>query len=393
MTRFALQAGVLPTPADIELDLPTMRFFDGLTGEVPPTEALGIYTHFLRFDEEAKAISNKLGPGSSVRDGILYYLDDKGLAGDVRRRTEYFLRFVAELTDGTDWDRLSLWWGARYETPYLGVGQGNFPRGGYVGIVEALTGATDVRLGHRVTSIVSTGSGATVSAETGEGGRVRTLHFTGSHVIVTLPLGVLKADAVGFAPSLPEAKRQAMERLWFGQLEKVTMMFSSPFWESDAHTHILHLSSQEAMEFPIFLDYHRLNASPALVGFTGASFARSLDELPAAEVRARALDVLRRIFGPAAPEPIDVAVTNWWKDPMSLGSYTSIPVGSSPADLDEMALPIHGRALFAGEATSLARYGYADGALSSGIHEAKRLLRVPSVRLSAHGGVARLLTT
>jgi hypothetical protein len=40
--------------------------------------------------------------------------------------------------------------------------------------------------------------------------------------------------------------------------------------------------------------------------------------------------------------------------------------------------------LFAGEASSTERYGYADGALTTGIREAKRLLRAGSVQLRAN---------
>jgi hypothetical protein len=56
-------------------------------------------------------------------------------------------------------------------------------------------------------------------------------------------------------------------------------------------------------------------------------------------------------------------------------------VGASPADFDTLAEPLGGRVLFAGEATNAARFGFADGALSSGIREAKRLLGAPSVQL------------
>ena len=48
-----------------------------------------------------------------------------------------------------------------------------------------------------------------------------------------------------------------------------------------------------------------------------------------------------------------------------------------------LAKPVGGRILFAGEATYRPRYRLADGALSSGVREAKRLLGRPSVTLSA----------
>jgi monoamine oxidase len=41
--------------------------------------------------------------------------------------------------------------------------------------------------------------------------------------------------------------------------------------------------------------------------------------------------------------------------------------------------PVGGRLLFAGEATTPARFAFTDGAVLSGIREAKRLLQEPSI--------------
>ena len=62
----------------------------------------------------------------------------------------------------------------------------------------------------------------------------------------------------------------------------------------------------------------------------------------------------------------------------------------TPDDFDSLGEPVAGRVLFAGEATSAERFGYADGAMQTGIREAKRLLGAPSVRLAPLGSrVAR----
>ena len=60
------------------------------------------------------------------------------------------------------------------------------------------------------------------------------------------------------------------------------------------------------------------------------------------------------------------------------------PPRASPADADLLGEPVGGRLLFAGEHTQSARLAYADGALTSGIREAKRLLGTPAVRISVH---------
>ena len=82
------------------------------------------------------------------------------------------------------------------------------------------------------------------------------------------------------------------------------------------------------------------------------------------------------------PRPAGWKTTDWHGSRFTRGAYSTIPLGSTLADLDTLAKPIGGRILFAGEATHH-RLGYADGAMSSGIREAKRLLQKPSVTLSA----------
>ena len=62
------------------------------------------------------------------------------------------------------------------------------------------------------------------------------------------------------------------------------------------------------------------------------------------------------------------------------------PPGASPADADLLGEPVGGRLLFAGEHTQSARLAYADGALTSGIREAKRLLSRSSVDLGPAAG-------
>ena len=91
--------------------------------------------------------------------------------------------------------------------------------------------------------------------------------------------------------------------------------------------------------------------------------------------------MLRDAIGSPCPAPLAVAVTAWASDPFSAGAYTHIPPGAEPGDADLLGEPVDGRLLFAGEHTQSARLGYADGALTSGIREAKRLLQQPAVRL------------
>jgi polyamine oxidase len=59
---------------------------------------------------------------------------------------------------------------------------------------------------------------------------------------------------------------------------------------------------------------------------------------------------------------------------------------SGVLDPDLLGEPLHGRLLFAGEHTQSARLVYTDGAMASGIREAKRLLQRAQVNLGPRVG-------
>lgn len=382
MARFADLAGVGRTNADIELDLARFRFFDELTGELSPAEKADAFSHVVRFDEEADAINSELGPGASARDGVMRYLERAGLTGKRRRIAEYLLKFVLQSTDAHDWRGISLDYLANFEYIYTGIGQGEFPIGGYRRLVLAMAGAVEARLRRRVTRIEADRRGVAVTIADLQSGRRQRLR--GSHVIVSVPLGVLKAGEVGFDPGLPRAKRAAIDRLGFGRFEKVALVFDEPFWEEGLSTHIFHAAASGDMSFPLFLDLQRIIGKPALVAFYNSTFAASIERSSEREITDHAVATLAKVLGRAIPSPAGSDITRWRRDRYSRGAYSTIAVGSTFDDLDRLAHPHHGRVLFAGEATSRARFGYADGAMSSGIREAKRLLRAPAVTLSAH---------
>jgi len=113
------------------------------------------------------------------------------------------------------------------------------------------------------------------------------------------------------------------------------------------------------------------------VGFWAGSAARAVEDLAEDRVAARALAVLRRIYGSGnVPEPVGVALTRWGRDPFSYGSYSHVPVGASLADYRRLAEPVAGRLFFAGEATSDVYPATVHGAFLTGVREAERIDRV-----------------
>lgn len=66
--------------------------------------------------------------------------------------------------------------------------------------------------------------GIEVSVENGEDSKNDMMEtYRAQAVLVTVPLGVLKENVIQFDPPLPEDKRSAIERVGFGNLNKVNL--------------------------------------------------------------------------------------------------------------------------------------------------------------------------
>src|SRR3954464_1171740 len=279
MAKYADQVGVKRTDGNVEEDSLVFRWWDDFVAReltvVEKFQALGYAFRFAEVD--SASLADELGPRASVRDGAQVYLQREGLQGVVRRNTEFLIRLLSEFVYGTDWAQMSLryWSYANSESKYLGTGEGEFPEGGYTRLYAAMAGPQRVRLGHRVTAIEQRRNGVVVRAVAGR----HTVVLRGSHVVVAVPLGVLKSRTIAFRPGLSAAKNAAMARVGFGDVEKVAMVFDEAFWSDTTHRHMFYVSEHAPMEWPYFVDMNRTHHVPALVAFYGGPFALGLRRL------------------------------------------------------------------------------------------------------------------
>ncbi len=195
--------------------------------------------------------------------------------------------------------------------------------------------------------------------------------FPADRVIVTLPLGVLKAGKVKFSPSLPEAKSAAIRALGFGAAHKVVLRFQRRFWNNT--TDFIGFAGDRRGQFVEWTDLSRVLGEPILSLWSHGNAARRLDQLPKDKVVDVALAVIQRVFGRQIPEAA-VTTSSWSSDPFSLGAYVNLPVGATFEHLDALAEPVGDRLFFAGEATSRRHRGTVHGAWLSGQKAAETIL-------------------
>jgi monoamine oxidase len=372
MRAFADQAGVRCRSAN---PLPELAGFDcgeGRRLSAAEVEA-NIRLQLEDFPQARGRLLAGLGPDASAADGIEAFVAGAGLAPGPARRARQGMHALVEGESADLAERQSLRW-MWNEMEYEGHYFGDVPVGGYRRLVEAMAAGVDLRLGVEVAEIACSAGGV----------RVRSVDGTsedGSHVVVTVPLGVLKRGAPRFRPALPPDRLAAIERLGFGRYEKVALRFDEPFWRAAGlpHAMIFPRDSSAPAVWAIGLD--AFGAGPVLVFQVFHSAARHVLGAAPGDAAQRVLDMLAEAIGRSCPAPTAVAVTSWATDRYSGGAYTHIPPGANPADADLLGEPVGGRLLFAGEHTQSARLAYADGAMTSGIREAQRLLGQPGIHL------------
>lgn len=169
----------------------------------------------------------------------------------------------------------------------LGGGDALIPSG-YATLLQVLAeDVEDLRLGTPVTDVVIGDAGVVV---TGDWGQV-----AADGVIVTVPLGVLKAGAIAFDPPLPSSTAGAIDRLGMGLLNKVVITFDEPFWP--AQTALINIVPERPGEWVEWVNLMPVTGIPALMGFNAGSVARRFEALDDDALLASAMDALRAAYG------------------------------------------------------------------------------------------------
>ena len=359
LADFADAQGILYTPYAGEVDGVIWDQADG--GPVSASNAVLLDTAIYGFFQDLTSLRTELGSSADVASAVVHWVDQQRWLPQGQRVGTYALKnLLVEVLNGSPAEKTSLEW--LYEGPLLWGGD-HVPQGGYSAIVDTMAQGVPIELEQVVTDVRVHEDGVEVTTTTDT--------WSGSHVVVTVPLGVLEAGTIAFHPPLPEEKQTAIDQLDMGNVERVVLRFDSQWWgEGDVY----YISEAQNGRFPLVMDLTQDTGVPTLVALYGGGFSRGIQTTNTdAEIVANLMELLTEVHGETPPAPIASKVTHWTTDPFSRGSYAYIPVGASDADFAAIAEPVGARLLFAGEATAFSYYQTAHGALLTGLREAKRL--------------------
>ncbi len=210
--------------------------------------------------------------------------------------------------------------------------------------------------------------------------------FDADHIVLTTSLGVLKDENMKFDPPLPDWKKGPIQRLGFGTLNKVILVYDKPFWKVDQDMFGLlrepevhdSLDQEDYVSnrgrFYFFWNCIKTTGRPVLISLMAGDAAHQAENSSDADLVAEVTQELAKIFKQTmVPQPIETIVTRWGKDRFARGSYSYVGAASLPGDYEAMAAPI-GTLHFAGEATCATHPATVHGAYISGLRAASEII-------------------
>jgi monoamine oxidase len=282
------------------------------------------------------------------------------VAPELRRMLDFLVNSEIEHEYAGSADRLSAYW---FDSDESYDGEDAIFKDGYQIVVSFLGRDLNIELGQKICEIDWSSETVRVTSRQSE--------FTADHVLVTLPLGVLKSGEVRFIPDLPPSTRKAISGLEMGVLNKCYLRFEKAFWPTDVDW--IEFIPDRYGEWAEWVSLNRAFGAPVLLGFNAADQARAMETWTDDKIVSSAMKTLRTIYGQGIPEPIDFQITRWANDPFTFGSYSFNPLGVHPRVRSQLAEPIQGKLFFAGEATDIEHFGTAHGAYLSGLRAAKEI--------------------
>ncbi len=191
--------------------------------------------------------------------------------------------------------------------------------------------------------------------------------ITARCAIVTVSLGVLQANAIGFDPP-PQESLAAANELAFGQVMRATLRFE----RTPAFLRPGFLLSDEPV-FPTWWSTLPVHA-PVITGWSAGPKADGLLGKRKAEIVGRALDSLRRITQTELPPLAAAYLHDWHADPFFRGAYSYTPAGKLGARAT-LAAPVEDTLHFAGEAANTSGHSATvHGAIETGMLAARRVI-------------------
>ncbi|MDX2070695.1 MAG: NAD(P)/FAD-dependent oxidoreductase [Haliscomenobacter sp.] len=237
---------------------------------------------------------------------------------------------------------------------------------GYDTIANHLARGLNVQLNQRVTKIDYTGNKVQVT----HNGQTSSADY----VILTVPLGVLKKGVIQFAPNLPAAKLNAIQKIGMSCVNKFLLTWPTAFWDDVQY---LSYTPETADKFNYFVNVNKFHpSSNALMTFAYAAYGRQTETMTDSEIKEAIMAHLKDMYGNSIPNPnpSNLLRTKWSSNENAYGAYSFTAIGTEMRHFEDLAEPLDDKLFFAGEHTEVDYFSTAHGAYLSGLREANNII-------------------
>ncbi|HMP29170.1 MAG TPA: NAD(P)/FAD-dependent oxidoreductase, partial [Saprospiraceae bacterium] len=208
-----------------------------------------------------------------------------------------------------------------------------------------------MQFNQKVTKIDYTGDKIVIS----HNGSISEAHY----VLVTVPLGVLKAKIIQFVPDLPALKETAIQKLGMNCVNKFLLTWDNAFWDNEQY---IAYTPEIRDKFNYFVNVKKYNPSVnALMTFAYADYARQTEKMSDAQVIEEIMSHLKDIYGNSIPNPKRMLRTKWQSNENTFGAYSYTAIASEMRHFDDLAQELGNKLFFAGEHTDRDYFSTAHG--------------------------------
>jgi len=345
--------------ADLTNKFTSYAAYDNNGKKISPTEMNMALELIHKFNHAIEDHRLNLKENSSYEDAITAFAQQENLQADKLQLLNFFAGHMMEGEFGADLQQISV--KAANGSHSSSLGKDVLPSGGYIRLFSELVKNMAISLNNPVTTINYEKNGVTVTTKKGV--------YHAKYAIVTLPLGVLQAGTVKFAPELPKEKLAAIENLRMGTFNKIYLLFDKPFWEPDIEWISAMPNQGKPTDNYEALNLYKYSKQPILLFFTAGSFSKKTEGWSDQKIIDDVMRILKLMYS-NIPAPSAYMITRWGKDPFACGSYSYPSITSTSEDYKQLAAPVANKLFFAGEATSTNNPSTVHGAYLSGIYAA-----------------------
>ena len=157
-------------------------------------------------------------------------------------------------------------------------------------------------------------------------------------VIASLPLGILQAGKVDFAPSLPEEYQNNLKNLGNGVINKLYVSFNKPFWGNrKGYINFVVKSKVQTNKYPVAFIMSEKDRH-MLCFFVSANACREISQWTDEKIKVDLEHFLRKFkFMKEEVKIKEARMTRWHQDENTMGSYSFVKIGQ---DLEEVTKPL-----------------------------------------------------